>query len=188
MQPLIMPFHDKTPTIHESAFIAPGAVIIGDVEIGPDASIWYGSVLRGDANKIVVGARSNVQDGTIIHVDEPSQNGLPCIIGEDVLIGHKCMLHGCTIEDRGFIGMCATVLDGAVVESGGFLAAGAFLGGGKRLPTGEMWAGLPARKFRDLKEGEDIGMLAGARYYVHEAAAHKTAVKEHNRYAGEEFL
>lgn len=176
MQPMILPFKGKTPKIHDSAFIAPGVVIIGDVEIGADASVWYGSVLRGDANKIVVGARSNIQDGTIIHVDDPAQNGLPCLIGEDVLIGHKCMLHGCTIEDRGFIGMCATVLDGAVVESTGFLAAGAFLGSGKRLPSGEMWAGLPARKFRDLKEGEDFGMLAGARYYVEEAAAHMEAV------------
>lgn len=176
MQPLIMPFGGKTPVIHDSAFIAPGAVIIGDVEIGPDASVWYGSVLRADCNRIVVGARSNVQDGTIIHVDVPEQGGTPCIIGEDALVGHKCMLHGCTIEDRGFIGMCATVLDGAVVESGGFLAAGAFLGAGKRLPSNEMWAGLPARKFRDLKEGEDKMMLMGTQHYVHEAHAHKAAV------------
>lgn len=179
MQPLIMPFGGKTPQIHESAFVAPGVVIIGDVEIGPDASVWYGSVLRGDANKIVVGARSNVQDGTIIHVDEPTLGGTPCIIGEDVLIGHKCMLHGCTLEDKAFIGMNATVLDGAVVEAGGFLAAGAFLGAGKRLPSGEMWAGLPARKFRDLSERDAAMVQSGAPYYVHEAASHKQAVADH---------
>lgn len=178
MEPLILPFGGKTPVIHDSAFIAPGAVIIGDVEIGPDASIWYGSVLRGDCNRIVVGARSNVQDGTIVHVDIPEQDGTPCLIGEDVLVGHKCMLHGCTIEDRGFIGMCATILDKAVVESGGFLAAGAFLGMGKRLPAGEMWAGLPARKFRDLKPGEDAMMLGGTQHYVHEAHAHKAAIAD----------
>ncbi len=173
-----MPFGGKTPVIHESAFIAPGAVIIGDVEIGEGASVWYGSVLRGDCNKIVIGARSNIQDGTIIHVDVPEQGGTPCLIGEDVLVGHKCMLHGCKIEDRGFIGMCATVLDRTVVESDGFLAAGAFLGAGKRLPSGEMWAGLPARKFRDLKPGEDKMMLAGTHHYVHEAQEHKRAVEK----------
>jgi len=178
MQPLIMPLGGKTPKIHDSAFIAPGAVIIGDVEIGPDASVWYGSVLRGDTHRIIVGARSNIQDGTIIHVDEAEHGGTPCIIGDDVLVGHKCMLHGCTLEDRAFVGMCATVLDRAIVSSGGFLAAGAFLGSGKTLPGGEMWAGLPARKFRDLKPGEDVGMLAGARYYVEEAAGHKVAVAE----------
>lgn len=116
MEPAYPAVRRQNPVIHESAFIAPGAVIIGDVEIGEDASIWYGSVLRADCNKIVVGARSNIQDGTIIHVDVPDVGGTPCLIGEDALIGHKCMLHGCTIEDRGFIGMCATVLDGAVVE------------------------------------------------------------------------
>lgn len=178
MEPLILPFQGKTPKIHETAFIAPGAVIIGDVEIGPGASVWYGSVLRADLNKIIVGARSNIQDGSIIHVDDPEHGGTACIIGDDVLIGHKCMLHGCTIEDKGFIGMCATVLDRSVVEGSGFLAAGAFLGVGKRLPSGEMWAGLPARKIRDLKPGEDMMMLAGAAHYVQEAVAHQSAIDD----------
>ncbi|GAB4523742.1 MAG: gamma carbonic anhydrase family protein [Amphiplicatus sp.] len=177
MKPLIFPIGDKTPRIHESAFIAPGAVVCGDVEVQENASIWYGCVLRGDTNRIVVGKNSNVQDGTVIHVDDPRWGGLPVIIGENVLIGHKCMLHGCAIEDGGFVGMCATMLDGSVVKTGAVLAAGAFLSPKKIVPAGEMWAGMPARKFRDLKEGEDKMALIGAAHYVAEARAHMAALK-----------
>ena len=116
MEPLIFAIGDKTPKIHETAFIAPGAVVCGDVEVHENASVWYGCVLRGDTNKIVVGKGSNVQDGTIIHVDDPQWGGLPTLIGENVLIGHKCMLHGAKIEDGGFVGMGATMLDGSVVK------------------------------------------------------------------------
>lgn len=172
MKALILPFHGKTPKIHDSAFIAPGAVIIGDVEIGPDASVWYGCILRGDTNRIVVGARSNVQDGTICHVDDESRGGTPVLIGEDV-----CMLHGCTVESGGFVGMGATALDRAVIESGGFLAAGAFLSNNKRVPSGELWAGMPARKLRDLREGEDKMALLGAAFYVDEARQHREAIE-----------
>lgn len=176
MKPLILPFHGKTPRIHDSAFVAPGAVIIGDVEIMADASVWYGCILRGDTHRIVVGERSNVQDGTICHVDEPSRGGTPVIIGDDALVGHRCMLHGCTIEDGGFVGMSATVLDGAVVEGGGFLAACSFLGQNKRLPRGELWGGTPARKLRALREGEDKMALLGAAFYVEEARQHREAL------------
>ncbi len=178
MQPLILPFEGKTPSIHDSAFIAPGAVIIGEVEIGENASIWYGSVLRADTNKIRIGRNTNIQDGTIIHVDLPEIGGRPCLIGDNVLVGHRCMLHGCEVQDGGFVGMCSTVLDGAVIETGGFLAAGAFLANNKRVPTGEMWAGLPARKLRALKEGEDKMALMGASHYVEEAGQHRQALKE----------
>lgn len=177
MEPLIFAIGDKKPKIHESAFIAPGAVVCGEVEVQENASVWYGCVLRGDTNRIVVGKGSNVQDGTVIHVDEPRWGGLPVIIGENVLVGHKCMLHGCTIEDGGFVGMGATMLDGSVVRTGGFLAAGAFLGPKKIVPAGEMWAGMPARKFRDLREGEDMMALMGAAHYVEEAKAHREALK-----------
>ena len=176
MKPLIFAIHGKTPRIHDSAFIAPGAVICGDVEIAANASIWYGCVLRGDTNLISVGEGSNVQDGTVIHVDDPRWGGRPTLIGKDALIGHQCMLHGCTIEDGGFVGMSATVLDGCTIESGGFLAAGAFLAPGKIVPKGEMWAGSPARKFRDLKEGEDRFALAGAHHYVEQAQSHMAAI------------
>ena len=176
MEPLIFPIGDKHPKIHETAFIAPGAVVCGDVEVQANASVWYGCVLRGDSNKIVIGEGSNVQDGTIIHVDEPKYDGLPTLIGENVLIGHKCMLHGATVEDGGFVGMGAIMLDGSIVKTGGMLAAGAFLSPRKIVPAGEMWAGMPARKFRDLKEGEDKMALLGSAHYVAEARTHMDAL------------
>jgi len=176
MKPLIFAISGKSPRIHESAFIAPGAVICGDVEIAANASVWYGCVLRGDTNLIAVGEGSNVQDGTVIHVDDPRWGGKPTIIGANALIGHQCMLHGCTVEDGGFVGMSATALDGSIIRSGGFLAAGAFLAPGKIVPAGEMWAGSPARKFRDLREGEDKAALIGAAHYVEEARAHREAL------------
>lgn len=177
MNPLIFAIGDRKPVIHETAFIAPGVVICGDVEIHENASVWYGSVLRGDTNKIVIGKGSNIQDGTIVHVDDPAWGGLPTLIGENVLVGHKCMLHGCTVEDGGFVGMCATMLDGSVVQSGAVLAAGAFLSPRKTVPAGEMWAGTPARKFRDLKEGEDKMALLGSAHYVEEARTHRAALQ-----------
>lgn len=176
MKPLIFAIGDKKPKIHATAFIAPGAVVCGDVEIGENASIWYGCVLRGDSNRIVVGAGSNVQDGTVIHADEPMLGGVPTIIGAHALIGHKCMLHGATVEDEGFVGMCATMLDGSVVRTGGMLAAGAFLSPRKIVPAGELWAGTPAKKFRDLREGEDKWALGGAHHYIEEAHAHAVAL------------
>lgn len=176
LEPLIFAIGDKTPRIHPTAFIAPGAVVCGDVEVHENASIWYGCVLRADTNKILVGKGSNIQDGSVVHVDDPRWGGLPVLIGENVLVGHKVMLHGCTIEDGGFVGMCATMLDGSVVKSGGFLAAGAFLTPGKTVPGGEMWAGSPARKFRDLKEGEDKMALIGSAHYVEEGRIHREAL------------
>ncbi len=177
MTPLIFAIGDKIPTIHETAFIAPGAVIAGDVDVQENASVWYGCVLRGDENKIVIGKGSNVQDGTIIHVDNSDWGGLPTLIGENALIGHKCMLHGATVKDGGFVGMCATMLDGSIVETGGMLAAGAFLSPKKIVPAGEMWAGMPARKFRDLREGEDKMALLGSSHYVEEAKRHRGALE-----------
>lgn len=178
MTPLIFAIDDKVPKIHERAFIAPGAVVCGDVEVEEDASVWYGCVLRGDTNKIVVGKGSNVQDGTVIHVDHPSYGGLPTLIGANALIGHKCMLHGCTIEDGGFVGMGATMLDGSVVKTGGFLAAGAFLGPRKIVGAGEMWGGMPAKLMRPLREGEDKMALLGAAHYVEEARVHREALRK----------
>jgi carbonic anhydrase/acetyltransferase-like protein (isoleucine patch superfamily) len=177
MEPIIFSIGDKTPKIHESAFIAPGAVVCGDVEVHANASVWYGCVLRGDSNRIVIGEGSNIQDGTIVHVDEPHLGGIPTIIGKNVLVGHKCMLHGATVEDGGFVGMCATMLDGSIVKTGGMLAAGAFLSMRKIVPPGEMWAGMPARKFRDLKDGEDKFALMGSAHYVEEAKHHMEALK-----------
>ncbi len=176
MEPLIYAFNGKSPQIDSSAFIAPGVVICGDVMIGPEASIWFGCIVRGDTNRIEIGARSNVQDGSILHVDAPEAGGKPLTIGKEALVGHRCMLHGCCIDDGGFVGMASTMLDGSCVETGGFLAAGAVLGPGKIVRTGEMWGGLPAKKMRALQANEDKYALLGAKHYVDMSRQHADAL------------
>ncbi|CAN5270597.1 gamma carbonic anhydrase family protein [soil metagenome] len=178
----IIPLGGKTPRIDPSAFIAPGCRIIGDVEIGADASIWYNCVIRADVNFIRIGARTNIQDGTVIHCDSggsPSgpAGGFPTIIGEDVLIGHMAMLHGCTLMDRAFVGLGAIVMDGCIVEGDAMLAAGALLTQGKIVPHRQLWSGRPAKYMRDLTDIAITGMREGVDHYVHNAKAHKGAVK-----------
>lgn len=176
--PLILPFGGKTPKIHETAFVAPGCVIIGDVEIGPQASIWYNCVLRADINAIRVGARSNIQDGSIVHVESDyGDGGHPAIIGDDVLIGHMAIVHGCTLENRAFVGMGAIVMDGCVIEGDAMLAAGAMLTPGKRMPSGQLWSGRPAKYMRELSEADIYGMQRGVEHYVHEGQAHTEALR-----------
>ncbi|PHQ63852.1 MAG: gamma carbonic anhydrase family protein [Sphingobium sp.] len=179
----IIPFNGKTPVIHPGAFIAPGCRIVGDVEIGEDASIWYNCVIRGDVNRVTIGARTNVQDGTVIHCDSPGDGadrpaeGWPTIIGDDVLIGHMAMIHGCVLHDRAFVGLGAVVMSGSVVESDAMLAAGALLSPGKRVLHRQLWAGRPAKYMRDLTDEALIAMREGVDHYVHNAKAHKGAVK-----------
>ena len=171
----IAPFNGIWPRIDPTAFIAPGCRIIGDVQIGADVSIWYNCVIRGDANRIVIGARSNVQDGTVIHCDSPKPGrpeGYPTVIGEDVLIGHMVMIHGCTIEDRGFVGLGAIVMDGCVIESEGMLAAGALLSPNKRIGRRQLWIGRPAVHARDLDDAAIAGQQAGVAAYVVNGKAH----------------
>ncbi|AOG01333.1 MULTISPECIES: gamma carbonic anhydrase family protein [Blastomonas] len=175
----IISLHGKTPRIHDSAFIAPGCRIIGDVEIGPDASIWYNCVIRADVNRIVIGARTNVQDGTVIHCDSPrpgQPEGFPTLIGEDVLIGHMAMIHGCVLEDRAFVGLGSIVMDGCRIGGDAMLAAGAMLTPGKSMPGGQLWGGRPAQFMRDLPEPAIAGMRIGVAHYVENARAHKAAV------------
>lgn len=175
----ILTLNGKTPRIHESAFIAPGVRLIGDVEIGPDVSVWYNCVLRADVSRIVIGARTNVQDGTVIHCDSPTPgapDGFPTIIGEDVLVGHLAMVHGCVIEDRGFVGLGAIVMSDAHIESDGMLAAGAMLTGGKRVLSRQLWGGRPARYMRDLDDAAIADMQRGVQHYVRNGQAHKLAV------------
>ena len=180
--PLILPFGGKTPKIHDTAFIAPGAVIIGDVEIGPQASIWYNVVVRADINAIRIGARSNVQDGSVIHVESDyGDGGHPAIIGDDVLIGHMAIVHGCTLLDRAFVGMGAIVMDGCVIEGDAMLAAGAMLTPGKRLPSRQLWSGRPAKYMRDLTDEAIAGMQRGVTGYVHEGQLHAAALGDHLR-------
>ncbi len=148
---IIKPYKGIYPRIHPTAFIAENAVIIGDVEIGEDCSIWYNVVIRGDVNYIRIGDRTNIQDGTIIHVTNKTY---PTIIGKEVTVGHKVMLHGCTIEDRCLIGMSATIMDGVVVGRESIVGAGALVPPNKRIETRSLWVGSPAKFKRNLKEEE----------------------------------
>ena len=152
----ILPFEGKVPQIHETAFIAPGARIIGDVTIGAEASVWYNCVLRGDIHRIEVGARSNVQDGSVFHVEgpRPDTEGCPTIVGEDCVIGHMAVVHGATLEDRAFVGMGAVAMDGARIGSGAMLGAGALLSPGKHIPAREIWVGRPARFLKQQSEAQ----------------------------------
>ena len=152
----ILPFEGKVPQIHESAFIAPGARIIGDVTIGPEASVWYNCVLRGDIHRIEVGARSNVQDGSVFHVEgpRPDTDGEPTIIGEDCVIGHMAVVHGAVLEDRAFVGMGAVAMDGSRIATGGMLGAGALLSPGKKIGPCEIWIGRPAKFLRKQDEAQ----------------------------------
>lgn len=170
----ILPFNGKEPKIDPSAFIAHDATIIGDVEIGPQASIWYGCVVRGDVNAIRIGARTNIQDGTVIHVasHRPGQTGLATLIGDDVTVGHMALLHACTVDDASFVGMKACALDGSHIQSGGMLAAGALLTPGKILPSSELWAGSPAKFLRKLDNQGDKSYKESANFYVKLAQQH----------------
>ena len=176
----LISFGGKTPRIDPAAFVAPGAQLIGDIEIAPEASIWYNCVLRGDVNRIRIGARTNIQDGSVIHVDSPRPGALgghPTIIGEEVLIGHLAMVHGCILHDRAFVGLGAIVMDGCEIEGEAMLAAGAMLTPGKRIPSGQLWAGRPAKYVRDLTPEELAGHRIGVAHYVELAKRHAEALR-----------
>ena len=176
----IITIHGKTPRIHDSAFIAPGSTIIGDVEIGAESSVWYNCVLRGDTIGIVIGERSNIQDGTVLHGDPArpgDPDGSPCIIGDDVLVGHMVMLHGCVIADRGFVGLGAIAMNKAVIASDAMLAAGALLTEGKRMEPRSLWAGRPAKPMKDLSDAAIAGMRMGVAHYTENAKAHAKAIE-----------
>ena len=141
-------FKNLRPKIHESCFIAPTADVIGDVTVGENSSIWHRTVLRGDVNKIVVGANTNIQDGSIVHVADD----YPTIIGDNVTIGHGAIVHGCTVKDGAFIGMGAIILDGAVIGEGALIGAGALVTEGKEIPPYSLAVGVPARVVRELSQ------------------------------------
>lgn len=176
----LISFRGNSPRIDASAFVAPGARLIGDIEIGPEASIWYNCVLRGDMNRIRIGARTNIQDGTVIHVDPPRsagpEHGFPALIGEEVLIGHMAMVHGCILHDRAFVGLGSIVMDGCEIEGDAMLAAGAMLTPGKRIPSGQLWAGRPARYVRELSADDIAGMRLGVAHYAALAKLHAEAL------------
>ena len=176
--PIILPYRGIMPKIHPTAFIAPGAVVIGDVEIGAESSIWFGCVVRGDVNRIRIGSRTNIQDGTVIHVASPLQparlgpeqtmpfEGFPTLIGDNVTVGHMALLHACTIESNAFVGMQSGVMDGAKIESYGMLAAGALLTPGKVIAANQLWSGSPAKFWRELKEKDLAQFDLRASQYV----------------------
>jgi len=174
----IRPFGGFHPRIAADAFVAPGASVIGDVEIGEGASVWYGCVLRADGNILRVGARTNIQDGTVVHVNgQPDggrgKAGYATYIGSDITVGHMALLHACTLEDGCFVGMKACIMDGVVVESQGMVAAGALVTPGKRIRRGELWAGSPARLWRMLTRAEIDHFPESVRIYCGLAAGHR---------------
>ncbi len=160
----IMSFKGTWPTIAEDAFVAPGSSVIGNVTLGSESSVWFNCVLRGDENFIRVGDRTNIQDGTVIHID--SGEDWSAIIGNDVLIGHMALIHGCVLEDHAFVGMGATVMNGAVVEPYGMVAAGALVTPGKRVTSRMLWAGRPAKPVRELTDEDIARNLEGLEHYV----------------------
>jgi carbonic anhydrase/acetyltransferase-like protein (isoleucine patch superfamily) len=156
------------PRIAPDAFVAPTAAVIGNVEIGAQSSVWFHCVLRGDSNIIRVGKRVNIQDGTIVHVNAGDEYAT--LIGDDVTIGHAAIIHACTLHDRAFVAMGATVLDGAVIEEGGVLAAGALLTPGKRIGRFELWQGSPAKLVRVLSPEERAQKFDGTAPHYAELA------------------
>jgi len=147
----VYPYQDRFPRLGERVFVAPGAAVVGEVELADDVSVWFGAVVRGDVNWIRIGAATNLQDGAIVHVTHDRH---PTVIGSGVVVGHAAVLHGCTIEDGALVGIGARVLDGAVVEGEAQVAAGAVVTPGTRVPAGHLALGVPARPVRPLTEAE----------------------------------
>ena len=171
----VYPFAGVAPRLGERVFLAPTAYVTGDVELGDEVSFWFHTVARGDVNRIRIGARTNVQDGSVLHVTHETH---PLTIGAGVVVGHAAVLHGCTIEDGALIGIGARVLDGAVVETGAQVGAGAVVTPGTRVPAHQLALGTPARVTRPLSEGERGNIAAIADRYVRLAQAYHAALTE----------
>ncbi|HEY2774204.1 MAG TPA: gamma carbonic anhydrase family protein [Candidatus Binatia bacterium] len=171
---MIRPYLEITPRIAASAWIAPSADVIGDVEIGDGSSIWYASVVRGDVFPIRIGARTNVQDHCVLHVTHERH---ACILRDDITIGHRVVLHGCTVESRALVGIGAIVLDRVVIGEGALVAAGALVTPGTRVPPGMVAMGSPARIVREVTDAERAWMEESSRNYVLYAQQHATGVR-----------
>jgi len=166
---MILPYLDWRPEINDSAFVADSAEVIGRVNISDDSSIWYQCVLRGDVHDIRIGKRSNIQDHSVLHT---SHGVCPCVIGDDVTVGHRVILHGCEVEDGCLVGMGSIIMDRAVLEAGCFLAAGSLVPEGKRLRGGFLYAGAPAREKRPLSEEEIAFFKRSSSHYVELSKTH----------------
>ncbi len=160
---IIRPFEDRAPRLHAGVFVAEDAVVIGDVEIGADSSLWYGTVVRGDVNAVRIGARTNLQDQTVVHVTSKTH---PTFVGDDVTVGHRVVLHGCTVHDRCLVGIGAIVLDGAEVGPDAMIGAGALVPPGMVVPPGKLVLGAPARVKRDLTPDEIAFLRTSAANYA----------------------
>ena len=175
---MIASHHGKTPEIHETVFVAPSADIIGEVSIGSNSSIWFQVVIRGDVNSIRIGERTNVQDHSMLHVTRPKQaddsgQGARLMIGDDVTIGHRVTLHGCTVGNRVLIGMGAILMDNVVVGDDCIIGAGALLTQGTHVPPGSLVIGSPAKVVRSLKASELAFLPKSAANYVGDSAEYK---------------
>lgn len=167
----IITIDSRTPAVAPTAFVAPTAVLSGDVKIGDGASVFYGVSVRGDSDAIRIGARSNLQDNVVVHADR----GVPCTVGEGVSVGHSAVLHGCTIGDDCLIGMSATIMNGASIGEGSLVAAGAVVLEGTQVPPRSLVAGVPAKVRRELTDEEYDGVRTNAANYQNLAAAHKAS-------------
>ncbi len=159
---MILKFKEFYPKIHNKAWVAPSADLIGDIEIKEDSSIWFGCVLRADVNKIRIGKRTNIQDLSMIHTDTNTQT----IIGDNVTIGHKVMLHGCKIEDNCLIGMSATILDNVIIAEGSIVGANSLVTQGKKFPPRSLIMGSPAKVVKELTKKDVEGLIKHAENYI----------------------
>jgi carbonic anhydrase/acetyltransferase-like protein (isoleucine patch superfamily) len=167
---VILAYDGLSPSIAPSAWIAPGAVVTGDVRIGEGSSVWFQSVVRGDVNHVRIGARTNIQDLSMVHVTGGTH---PCLVGDDVTVGHRVVLHGCTVGDRCLVGIGAIVLDGAVLEPESMVGAGALVPPGFVVPAGKLVLGAPCKVKRDLTSAERAFFLDSARRYAGYAARYR---------------
>ncbi len=163
MEPLILAYRGKKPSIHTSAYLAPGAVVVGDVTIGPESSIWFHCSVRGDVHSVSIGARTNIQDNSVVHV---TRGVAQTVIGNDVTVGHSATVHGCTLGDRVLVGIGATVLDGARVGCDSIVGAGCLVPPGFEVPEGTLVTGIPARVKRELTPEERAHILWYSNNYV----------------------
>ncbi|OYO03145.1 gamma carbonic anhydrase family protein [Enemella evansiae] len=171
-EPLILTLAGDTPQIDPSAFVAPGARVIGAAELGPESSVWYGATIRADRAPIALGRRSNLQDNATMHADP----AYPCTVGADVTIGHNAVVHGCTVGDRCVIGMGAVIMNGAVIGEECLVAGGAVVLEGAEIPAGSLVAGVPAKVRRPLTDAERAALPHGATDYAENALRHRTAL------------
>ena len=169
----LFPHGDASPEVAPSAWVAPGAYVIGSVQLGEESSVWYAAVLRGDTEPIRIGARTNVQDGCVLHADP----GYPAIVGKDCVIGHKAILHGCEIEDGCLVGMGAIILNGAHIAAGSIVAAGALVPENKEFSPNSLIVGIPAKRVRDVSEEQAQDIARGVSTYVERAASHRQSLQ-----------